>query len=102
MLLQLSVCKVTSQQHELSRRAACKEGLLRPPKVLRWSTSMQAEHLEDCIAEKVIQMISRDLSDCRNVGGLKFGQQNRLLWHRRSPCQVSDPVAQLIVLLNFL
>lgn len=55
---------------------------------------MQAEHLEGRIAEKVIQMISLDLPDYPNVGGLKCGQQNRLLWHHGSPCQISDPVPQ--------
>lgn len=60
---------------------------------------MQAEHLEGRIAKKVIQMISQDLPDYPNVGGLKFGQQNRLLWHQGRPCQISDPVPQCY--LNF-
>lgn len=63
---------------------------------------MQAERLEGPIADKVIQMISQKLPDYPDVGGLKFGQHNRLLWHQRSPCQISDPVPQLTVLLNFL
>lgn len=76
------------QHHELSRGAACKEGLLGPLKALCWSTTVQEERLEGHVAEKVIQMISQDLPDYPDVGGLKFGQQNRLLWHQGSPCQI--------------
>lgn len=47
-------------------------------------------------------MISQGLPGYPHVGGFKSEQPNRLLWLRGSPCQVSDPVPQLTVLLKFL